>query len=813
MSDIQLAPFSRAKLGPSATAPLAPRPRALHRMSAATAVILIVAPAGCGKTALLTLWSRAQPTGIPVIWYRADEADREPSRLVTGLAAAVEAALPGAAEPTRAALAGGGDPDLALSWLLVGLESYPQGAIVFDDAHHLDRAAGAEPVLEALTRGLPEGWRLAIASRSIPLVPAITAAAADRLAVLGRDDLLLREEEAEALLAAHGLDGNGAALVKATGGWAMGMLIMAQHQSGNLALLGRNPEAAAAHLTGRLVEALPAGLRRFARESALLGFCTANEADAILGRSDSEERLSDLLRAGLFLERHGTGASATYRFQDLLAAVLVADLRAADPERLQVIARVATAYHAADPSRALSYARATDDPMYLRETLDAQLTSLRRNEAWETILAVAEEIPRAEQSFELLRWRAYAAFRRGDDPQAIEAAEAALSRATADANPLAKASAVVALANPLLRLDRAAEVLSHVTATLEDPATAQLEGWLQEIAAWAMLRLGHLQQGIDAIDRAVACHRHDAEAGEPRAWITVARTRENAAALLIELGADEAAEQALAESLELASRMREPALIALVQAIQARLLLSRGADRAAIATAAEALEIGRRLASIIAVRAALRVQAAAACRLGQLETARAALAAEAALPLPSAPLQAEELMLRARLALREGDLNGAMALLDRGSALGLSPRAQAPLLLEAATVYLVADQLTLALRALERAEPALIAHHLVPLQARSLLLAAEVFIRQGRAYATEQRLGAAARLAEGQPWLEGILADVVPVATALVAPGTALPLRSQAEARLLDALRPCPHQPHVPGAAPPLRSTRACRGG
>ena len=782
-------PFPRAKLGPSASTPLAPRPQPLKRLAAATGLILVVAPAGCGKTALLTLWSHAQPAGTPVIWYRADEADREPSRLVAGLAAATEARLPGAAATTRAALAAGGDPALALAGLLVALESHSEGVIVFDDAHHLDRAAGAEAVLEALTRGMPEGWRLAIASRVIPLIPAITAAAGGQLAVLGRDDLLMRQEEVGPLLEAHGLQGDSAALVKAVGGWAMGILILAQHQAGNLSLLGRSPEAAATNLTARLVESLPLELRSFARESALLGSCTAAEADAILGRSDSEERLSDLLRAGLFLERHGIGATATYRYQDLLAEVLVADLRAADPARLQALARAAYAHHVGDPPRALTYARVTNDPEYLRATLEGQLAALRRSEAWETILAIAEGIPPAEQSFELLRLRAFAAYRRGDDPQAIEAAEAALIRANREGDSIAAANATLVLANPMLRLDRAAEMLARAKAALADSATAPVEGWLHELVALALFRLGRLQEGLAAVEHAANRHRRDAEAGEPRAWITLARTLESTAILLIELGADEEAEASLAESLELASRMQQPAQTAITLAVQARLLLWRGADRAAADTAAEALELGRQLAAVVAVRTALRVQAAAACRLGQLETARAALAAEATLPSPSAPLQAEALLLRARLALRERDPDAATALLDRGRALGLSQRAQAPLLLEAATVYLVGDELSMALLALERVEPALIAHHLVPLRVRSLLLAAEIMIRQNHPRLAEQHLGAAARLAMGRPWLEGILADVAPAATALAASGTTLPLRSQAEAGLLEALR------------------------
>ena len=790
MTDLTTAPsFSRAKLGPSTSAPLAPRPEALKRLIAARALILVVAPAGCGKTALLTLWIRAQPAGTPVIWYRADEADREPARMVLGLAAAAEVGMPGTAEATRTALSAGGDPTLALAGLLTAFESHTEGVIVLDDAHHLDRALGAEAVLETLVRELPEGWRLAIASRVIPLIPAITAAAGGRLTVLGRDDLLIRQEEIEALLEAHGLEGGGVSLVTAVGGWAMGILILAQHRSGNLALLGRSPEAAVANLVGRLVEALSLELRRFARESALLGSCTAAEADAILGRADSEERLADLLRAGLFLERHGVGAGTTYRYQDLLAEVLVADLRGAEPLRLQTIARAAVTYYASDPPRALAYARATGDPEYLRAALGAQLVSLRRSEAWETILATAEGIAPDDQSFELLRLRSYAAYRRGDDPQAIEAAEAALARANAKADPLAAAEAIVVLANPMLRLDRAAEVLAQVEAVLANPAAASVKGWLHDAAAWALFRLGRLDEGLNAVELAATCYRGDAEDGEPRAWITLARSRESAAILLIELGADEQAEALLAESLELAGRMRQPAQTAITLAVQARLLLWRGADRAAADTASEALELGQRLAAVVAVRSALRVQAAAACRLGQVEMARAALAAEAALPLPSAPLQAEALLLRARLALRERNPDAAKALLDRGQALGLSPRAQAPLLLEAATVGLVDDDLPRALLALERAEPALIAYHLVPLQARSLLLAAEILLRQNHPRLAERRLGEAARLVMGRPWLDGILADVAPAATALVAPGTALPLRSQAEAGLLDALR------------------------
>ncbi|HEY2371382.1 MAG TPA: hypothetical protein VGH82_02425 [Gaiellaceae bacterium] len=52
----------------------------------ATPVTLVAAPAGYGKTTLVSSWSDDQTT--PVIWSTLDAEDREPVRMWTHLAAA-----------------------------------------------------------------------------------------------------------------------------------------------------------------------------------------------------------------------------------------------------------------------------------------------------------------------------------------------------------------------------------------------------------------------------------------------------------------------------------------------------------------------------------------------------------------------------------------------------------------------------------------------------------------------------------------------------------------------------------------------------
>src|SRR5512144_2297285 len=70
------------------------RPRLIERMNEGMhhKLILISAPAGFGKTTLVSEWSAG--CGRPIAWLSLDEGDNEPARFVTYLIAALQTLAP-----------------------------------------------------------------------------------------------------------------------------------------------------------------------------------------------------------------------------------------------------------------------------------------------------------------------------------------------------------------------------------------------------------------------------------------------------------------------------------------------------------------------------------------------------------------------------------------------------------------------------------------------------------------------------------------------------------------------------------------------
>src|SRR5687767_1937402 len=77
---------------------LVARPRLLERLDrgAESALTLVSAPAGFGKSTLLTDWVTAAPAGgRSVAWLSLDQRDNDPALFWSYLVAAVRTALPG----------------------------------------------------------------------------------------------------------------------------------------------------------------------------------------------------------------------------------------------------------------------------------------------------------------------------------------------------------------------------------------------------------------------------------------------------------------------------------------------------------------------------------------------------------------------------------------------------------------------------------------------------------------------------------------------------------------------------------------------
>src|SRR6476469_8814089 len=136
-----------------------PRPHLLERLNAGLhrKLTLIAAPAGCGKTTLLSTWiAGLQANNRPVAWLSLDSGDSDPARFLTYLIAALRSMAPAPAGTTYIAegalglLQSSSSPqppptEAILTTLLNEITGMPEilnnVVLVLDDYHVIDAQA------------------------------------------------------------------------------------------------------------------------------------------------------------------------------------------------------------------------------------------------------------------------------------------------------------------------------------------------------------------------------------------------------------------------------------------------------------------------------------------------------------------------------------------------------------------------------------------------------------------------------------------------------------------------------------------------
>ena len=581
------AAWPAAKLGPPSSRAIVSRPRLFGPLNSATAaggVALVVAPGGTGKTTLVADWARQVP--VPIAWYAIDTADRDSRHLTTGLCLAVDHVMPGAADRALAALAGGAQDAAALGLLLGAIEGSPL-ALVLDDFHHLDEQHDVTALWDHVLRFRPPTLTIVVVSRSVPLLGFSTLAAFDQLTGVGREEMAFDDIEAAGLLTAHGLDArHAAAFASRSGGWAAGVLLLARAAPTGMRFLRARTEALMEHLGGEILAGLSTALRMFLLESAVLGAVTPDDANAILGRSDSAALYADAAAQGLFLDYD----AGLYRYHDLFADYLVGELRATDPEHLRAIRRAASAWWSThnDLPRALELLAAGDDWEALAETLDRERSTLWTRGLGGTILLHMDRLPAAYHTPRLLAQCGYARLQRGEHAQALALADAGMAAARDDDEWLSPAllrvqALVYAVRDEdaLRSADAALDVARSVTNT-------RAVTFLRELHGTAALRLGRLDEGQADLMAALAVHE------EGRDEDGQARVLYNLATQLIGAGYAQRADDYLARSGVLYRRLAYPFVVGDLHTSRARLHLLEGNFVAARQEAEQARAVAQR---------------------------------------------------------------------------------------------------------------------------------------------------------------------------------------------------------------------------
>ena len=396
------------------------RPRLLARLEEAAPLTLVAAPAGFGKTTLVTEWAAAlAPTqAAGVAWLALDADDNDLPRFLTYLLAALGRVWPEAAQARLRLLQAPQAPSAtatltALANDLAQQRPAPPAVLVLDDYHVIEAEAVHQAVAFLVDHTYP-ALRLVLTSRSEPGgLPLARWRARAQLATLGPDDLRFTPAEAEEFLSeVMGLTlavGQGARLAAQAEGWAAGLQLAAlaaraapaltaapaAEAALDTALDARHPYLAD-YLLAEVMGSQPPDVQAFLREAAVPERLTGALCDALTGRIDGAALLDQLARANLFLTRaERDDYGDWYRFHQLFRAFLQTQLQRHTPERVPGLHQRAAGWFAAAglTGEAMTHALAAGNADLAAQLLAAAAPGLQQRGEFSTLRQWLARLP------------------------------------------------------------------------------------------------------------------------------------------------------------------------------------------------------------------------------------------------------------------------------------------------------------------------------------------------------------------------------------------------------------------------------------
>jgi LuxR family transcriptional regulator, maltose regulon positive regulatory protein len=385
-----------------------PRPRLVEALGEGLARgrVLVCAPAGFGKTALLADWARGG--GRPVAWLGLDGGDNDPARFWRYAVAALDRARPGLAERVGPLL--GPPPPRSFEGLVTGLinelavQPGPDEVLLVLDDYHLIDSGPVHESVAFLLENLPPGLHLVVSSRADPPLPLPRLRARGQLAELRGAELRFTTEEAAALLGAAagpGLPGTAvAALTARTEGWAAGLQLAALSLRGQADPAGFVAAFTGSHrfvldyLTDEVLDGQTGQMRAFLLETSVLERLSGELCEAVTGRAGSQAMLHHIERAGLFLVPLDD-VRGWWRYHHLFADLLRARLEREEPGRVQELHRAAAAWSDEHDlgDDAVRHALAAGDAAWAAQLVERHVDALLRRSEGVTLRRWLSTLP------------------------------------------------------------------------------------------------------------------------------------------------------------------------------------------------------------------------------------------------------------------------------------------------------------------------------------------------------------------------------------------------------------------------------------
>jgi len=300
-----------AKLTPPTLPKVVARKRLFRLLDHSTKSLLswITAPPGAGKTTLLASYVKKRRR--PVLWYRLDAGDADPSTFFHYLGLAVQTAAPRFRESL---------PHLTPEYF-AGLPIFTQRffealgrrlrrptTLVFDNYHEVPRESELHQLLAIGIQRLPSHIRVIVLSREAFPQEYIRMEAERQLRTIRPEELELTKAEARlvySLQIKRLLPSNKEIdrFWKLVRGWMAGFILLLERGSDKEVKADNSPQAIFDYLAAEVMNQCPPVTRDVLITMSLVPDFTPEMAVALTGRPDAKRILEQLYRARYFIER------------------------------------------------------------------------------------------------------------------------------------------------------------------------------------------------------------------------------------------------------------------------------------------------------------------------------------------------------------------------------------------------------------------------------------------------------------------------------------------------------------------------------
>ena len=315
---------------------------------------LVSAPAGFGKTSLVSEWIRA--CGRPTAWLSLDKNDNDLPRFLIYLIAALQRIDPEIGADVQAVLEESLSPnfEILLTRLIKEIEGLPDKSIIVLDDYHLIDTKSVHDVINFLVEYLPPTIHLVIAGRADPPLPISRLRVQGEVNEVRTSELRFTKKEVTAFLndlMGFDLSSEGIAALEArTEGWIASLKLAALSMQGRVDWPEFIAEFSGSHryvidyLVDEVMARQPEEVKTFLRRTSILDRFCAPLCQSVAGVSEGMDIIGYLNRSNLFLiplDDH----RAWNRYHHLFADFLRQRLRETERDRIPELHRRASQWY------------------------------------------------------------------------------------------------------------------------------------------------------------------------------------------------------------------------------------------------------------------------------------------------------------------------------------------------------------------------------------------------------------------------------------------------------------------------------------